>query len=177
MTVATTIVVSLLLNMQLLSSWMAARNWESTYIASLENPNPIIRAHAATEIGKSPNASGRGLEAVAGKLQDPDSTVRVAAATGLGAAGRSAGAYLTTLRKVQKEHEDPATRTAAAAAEKAINDAPVTAGAGGFLRFLAFLAGLAALAAVWFRESEFVRGLQARLLHVTESGAERGRSG
>jgi len=164
MTLATTIVVSLLLNLQLLSALWVGRSWESTYIASLDHSNPVIRANAASELGKSPNVSGRGLEAVAKKLEDTDSSVRIAAAGGLGAAGRSAKGYLTTLRKVQKEHEDPLTREAAGAAEKAIVDAPVIARAGGFLRFLIFCTGLTALALVWYRDSEFVGGLKTKLL-------------
>ncbi|QDT56359.1 Serine/threonine-protein kinase StkP [Caulifigura coniformis] len=163
MTVATTVVLSLLLNLQMLSSWSAARTWESSYIAGLDNSNPLIRAHSAMELGKSPNVSGRGLDAIAAKLNDTDSGVRVAAAGGLGAAGRSAKSYLTTLRKVQKEHEDPSTRSAAAAAEKSINSASSLRGMGGLLKFLALLAGIASLVLVWYRDHAAVRGLIARL--------------
>jgi serine/threonine-protein kinase len=164
MTLATTIVVSLLLNMLLLSSMWAARTWESSYIAALDHSNPVVRAHAARELGKSPNVSGRGLEAVSNKLSDPDPSVRIAAAEGLGSAGRSARGYVTALHKVQKENEDPGTREAAGAAQKAINNAPVIPRFGGFLRFLAFVTGLAVLGMVWYRDTEFVRTLKARAL-------------
>jgi serine/threonine-protein kinase len=164
MTLATTIVVSLLLNLQLLSSMWAARTWESSYISSLENSDPSVRAHAARELGKSPSVSSAGLEAVSNKLKDSDPRVRVAAAEGLGSAGRSAKGYVATLHKLQKESEDPGTREAAGAAEKAINNAPLIARAGGFLRFLAFVAGLTALATVWYRDSEFVQGLKSKAL-------------
>jgi serine/threonine-protein kinase len=173
MTLATTLVVSLLLNMQLLSNWLAARSWESSYIAALDHTNPIVRAHAARELGKSPDVSGRGLEAVAARLKDPDSSVRIAAAEGLGSAGRAAKGYVATLHKVQKENEDPGSREAAAKAEKAIGEAPVIARFGGFLRFLAFLTGLGALAVVWYRETDLVRGLKAKALAATTSSSER----
>jgi eukaryotic-like serine/threonine-protein kinase len=169
MTLATTVVVSLLLNMQLLSSMAAARSWESSYITALDHQNPTVRAFAARELGKSSNVSGRGLEAIAAKLADQDSSVRVAAAEGLGAAGRSAKGYLATLRKVQKENADPGTREAAGAAEKAITGAPLIARAGGLLRFLAYVAGLGALALVWYRDSDFLRGLKAKTLAATRS--------
>lgn len=169
MTLAATIVVSLLLNMQLLSAWMAARSWESSYITALDNSNPVVRAFAARELGKSPNVSGRGLEAISGKLKDSDPSVRVAAAEGLGSAGRAAKGYVPILHKLQKENEDPGSREAAAAAEKAINEAPLIARAGGFLRFLAFLAGLGALGLVWYRDSEFVSGLKTKALAASKS--------
>ncbi len=165
MTLATTLVVSLLLNMQTLSGLFAARAWETSYITSLEHSNPAVRAHAALELGKSPNVSGRALEAIAAKLTDPDSSVRVSAAEGLGAAGRSAKSYLPTLRKTQKEHEDPMTRTAAGAAETAINEAPRLGGTG-FLKFLALMFALGALGLVWYRDSEFVQSLQTKLLSL-----------
>ena len=164
MTLATTIVVSLLLNMQLLSAWMAARSWESSYIAALDHTNPIVRSFAARELGKSPDVSSSGLEALSAKLKDSDPSVRVAAAEGLGSAGRAAKGYVPILHKVQKENEDPGSREAAAAAEKAINEAPVIARFGGFLRFLAFLAGLGALALVWYRDTEFVGALKTKAL-------------
>jgi hypothetical protein len=163
MTLATTLVLSLLLNMQLLSGAFNARAWESTYISALDHPEPDVRAHAARELGGASSVSGRGLEAVAARLADPDMKVRIAAAEGLGAAGRAAKPYLTTLRKVQKEHENPQTRTAAAAAEKAISNAPLIQIGGGFLKFLAVLLGLGILAAVWFRDHDVVRGTLARL--------------
>ncbi len=163
MALAAALVASLLLNVQFVAGALHARDWESTWIASLNHPDAAVRSHAALELGKSPVVSSRGLAAVAGRLGDGDSRVRVAAAEGLGAAGRSAKPYLTTLRKVQKEHEDPQTRSAAAAAEKEINAAPLIRGVGGILKFFAVLLGLAVLALVWFRDHETVRGLIARL--------------
>ncbi len=169
MALTTTIVVSVLANLLLLSGMLAARHWESSYIAALDNPNPAVRVYAAQEIGKSPAVTGRGLEAVAAKLKDPDANVRVAAAEGLGSAGRAAQSYLTTLHKVQKEHEDPMTRTSAAAAEKPINDAPRIGRLWTLVQILAFAAGIAALLMVWYRDSEFVQKWQTRLLKPAKS--------
>ena len=160
MALATTIVLSLLLNLQLIGSFFAGRSWESSYIAALENSSPIIRSNAALELGKSSYVSNRGLEAIAGKLADPASEVRVAAAQGLGSAGRWAKSYVTALHKLQKEHEDPMTRAAAGEAEKAINESSLRGG-GGLLQILAWMLGISVLAAVWFRDSDAVRGMLA----------------
>jgi hypothetical protein len=168
--IAVTFVLSLLVNMQMLSRYTAARGWESSYITALDNSNPVIRANAAVELGKSSSVSSRGIAAVAEKLKDTDSSVRVAAAAGLGSAGRAAKSYVPALIRVQKEDADPSSRTAAAAAVKSINEAPLVAGFGGFLKFLVLLAGLSGITFVWYRDSEFVRGLQSKAMKALARG-------
>jgi eukaryotic-like serine/threonine-protein kinase len=166
MTLAALLVVSLLVSYHLMNGALAARRWEASYLSALNDSNPVVRAHAAVELGKSPDASGRAIDALSEKLNDPDTQVRVAAAQGLGHAGHAAKKHVAALRKVQKEHEDPNTRTAAAAAEKEIAGASRGAGRG-LMTLLVYAMALGTLAVVWYRDTDRVQRwkhrLQARL--------------
>lgn len=90
------------------------------WVQALHDPDPKKREEAAEKLGNVGSADPAAYPALTGALNDPSARVRGAAILGLVKGGAAAKTAAPTLRQLEEHDPDPAVRTYAAKALKAI---------------------------------------------------------